>query len=152
MEANYGTSKSSRKRKENKMAYVPLYMNKVNGWEKVHTSVNANPNDLAHLLNHNGELGTKAARMRALSAEQAVITARKQSINAEMQEIMRDGQTLLDYIQTGVRQHYGLRSEKLVEFGLRPIRAKALPPSTEPPPTLPETVAPETAPAPDTAK
>jgi hypothetical protein len=127
------------------MAHVPLYMNKVNGWEKVNTSVNANPVDLDHLLEHNVELGSKAVRIRSLSAEYAMITARKQAITAEIQEIMREGQTLLDYVQTGVRQHYGLRSEKLVEFGLRPICAKALPPSPVPPPPLPETVAPDTA-------
>lgn len=127
------------------MAYVPLYMNKVNGWEKVSVSVSANPDDLSHLLDHNGELGSKAARMRSLSAEQAVLTARKQAISVEMQGLIREGQTLLDYVQTGVRQHYGLGSEKLVEFGLRPIRSKARPAPTEPPPPFPETVAPDTA-------
>src|SRR5215203_1322894 len=127
------------------MAHVPLYMNKVNGWEKVSTSVSANPDDLSHLFDHNGELRSKAVRMRSLSAEQATLTARKQAISVEMQGLMRDGQTLLDYIQTGVRQHYGLGSEKLVEFGLQPNRYKARQEPTEPPPPLPETVAPDTA-------
>jgi hypothetical protein len=36
----------------NKMARVPLYMNNVNGWEKVNRSVSANPDDLGHLLDH----------------------------------------------------------------------------------------------------
>jgi hypothetical protein len=125
------------------MARVPLYMNEVNGWEKVNTSVSANPADLGHLLDHNGQLGTKATRMRALSAEQAMLTARKQVITAEMQTLRREGQTLLDYIQTGVRQHYGLGNEKLVEFGLQPTRSKARAPKTEPPPPVPEKTAPD---------
>jgi hypothetical protein len=127
------------------MAYVPLYMNKVNGWEKMNTSVDANPDDLSHLLDHNGELKTKATRMRSLSAEQARLSARKQAISVEMQGLLRDGQTLLDYIQTGVRQHYGLNSEKLVEFGLRPLRSKPRPATEEPPPPGTETVAPDPA-------
>jgi hypothetical protein len=127
------------------MARVPLYMNEVNGWEKVNTSVNANPKELGHLLDHNGQLETKATRMRALSAEQAMLTARKQVVTAEMQTLRREGQTLLDYIQTGVRQHYGLNSEKLIEFGLQPTRSRARAPKTEPPPPVPESAAPETA-------
>ena len=122
------------------MAHVPLYMNDVNGWEKMHVAVNANPKDLSHLLDHNGQLGGKAVRIRALSAEQALLTARKQVITAEIQTLLREGNTLLDYVQTGVRQHYGLNSEKLVEFGLQPIRTKARTPKTEPAPTEPEPV------------
>jgi len=120
-------------------------MNEVNGWEKVNTSVTANAFDLGHLQDHNGQLGAKAERMRVLSAEQAALTARKQLVTAEMQQLFREGQTLLDYVQTGVRQHYGLRSEKLLEFGIRPIRGKSRPPKTEPPPPAPETTSPDTA-------
>lgn len=127
------------------MARVPLYMNNVNGWEKMNVAVSANPKDLSHLLDHNGQLGAKAVRIRALSAEQAMLNARKQVITAEIQTLLREGQTLLDYIQTGVRQHYGLYSEKLVEFGLQPIRTKARTPKTEPQPPAPENAAPESA-------
>jgi hypothetical protein len=113
------------------MANVPLYMNDVNGWEKVTKGVAANADEVSHLVDHSTQLEQKAARMRFLSVEQAALTASKQLITQEMQRLFREGQTLLDFVQTGVRQHYGLRSDKLVEFGLRPFRGKTPAPAPE---------------------
>jgi hypothetical protein len=84
-----------------------------------------------------------AVTMRSLSGEQAILTSRKQVVTAQIQEFFRQGQTLLDYIQTGVRQHYGLSNEKLVEFGIQPLRTKARLKLEPPPPPGTETVAPD---------
>ncbi len=73
-----------------------------------------------------------------LSAQQAVLTARKQETTKQMQDQFRRGEQLVDFLHTGLRQHYGKDSEKLVEFGLQPFRGrprsrKASPPTPEAP-------------------
>jgi hypothetical protein len=106
------------------MARIPLYMNRVAGWERVTTAIVANAADLPHLENHRVQLGQIIGRFRDLSAQQAALAASKQETTREMQELFRAAETLVDFLSTGVRQHYGLRSEKLVEFGLQPIRSR----------------------------
>ncbi len=38
---------------------------------------------------------------------------------------MKDGDALMDFLLTGVRQHYGKESEKMTEFGQQPFRGRA---------------------------
>lgn len=59
-----------------------------------------------------------------------------------MRDLFRAGETLVDFIRTGVRQHYGLDSDKLVEFGMQPNRGRSrAPKAPEPPPPPVESVA-----------
>lgn len=59
-----------------------------------------------------------------------------------MQELFREAETLADHIRTAVRTFYGVNSEKLVEFGLKPKGARVR--RTKPPvvPKGPEAPAP----------
>ena len=62
--------------------------------------------------------------MKGLSAQQASLTASKQEVTKRLQELNRKGQRLLTFVDAGVREHYGTRSEKLVEFGQQPFRSQ----------------------------
>jgi len=58
-----------------------------------------------------------------------------------LQAVLVEGRKLATFLRGGVKQRYGDRSEKLVEFGLAPFPQKAKatvepkPPVTPPPPT-----------------
>ena len=132
------------------MARVPLYMNRVAGWERVTTALEANATDLPHLEAHRVQLEQIHEQFRELGAQQIALAASKQETTREMQELFRVGETLVDFLRTGVRQHYGLRSEKLVEFGLQPIRSRKRT-SNPPEPPGPESEAPASS-TPDTPK
>jgi hypothetical protein len=115
------------------MSRVPLYMHRVAGWEVTLQGVDANAGDLQYLERQSAELGQVEQQFKELLAQQSALTASKQETTKQMQELFRRGETLVDFIRTGVRQHYGKDSEKLIEFGLQPFRgrtraAKPLPP------------------------
>jgi hypothetical protein len=55
---------------------------------------------------------------------------------------MDEGRKLATYLRVGVKQNYGNRSEKLVEFGLRPLRTRRKSSATPPPPATPTPTAP----------
>jgi len=62
--------------------------------------------------------------MKNLAAQQASLTASKQDTSKRLVELNREGRALLTFVDAGIRQHYGTRSEKLVEFGQKPFRSQ----------------------------
>jgi hypothetical protein len=60
--------------------------------------------------------------VKGLTAQQASLAAAKQEISKRLAELMREGESLRSFLDVCVKQHYGNRSEKLVEFGLQPFR------------------------------
>ena len=62
-----------------------------------------------------------------LTAEQASLTANRQEVSKRLAEVANEAQKLLTLLDVAVRQHYGNRSEKLVEFGQQPFRSKPRP-------------------------
>ena len=79
---------------------------------------------------------------REASAHQAAMEAAKQEATQSLRELLVEGRKLATFLRGGVKQRYGDKSEKLVEFGLAPARPKAKPrptaaeaPGDPPPPT-----------------
>ena len=62
--------------------------------------------------------------LKDLSAKQASLTATKQEVTKRLVERTSDAQKLLTFVDAGIREHYGTRSEKLVEFGRQPFRSQ----------------------------
>lgn len=120
------------------MSRVPLYMHRVAEWEVTNTGLTSNQSQVQHLEAHRVQLEEKLAQFKELSAQHAALTTSKQEIGKEMRTLFRQVETLVHFIRTGVRQHYGKDSEKLIEFGLQPYRGRAgaarpAPPSPEDP-------------------
>ena len=125
------------------MARVPLYMHTVAGWEVTNTGMTANK--VERLEGHRVELEEKMVLFKDLSAQHAALTTSKQEVAKKMQTLFREVETLVAFIRSGLRQHYGKESEQLIQFGLQPFRGfktpeeKAAKPKTsgasgEPPP------------------
>jgi len=62
--------------------------------------------------------------LRDLTTEQARLTAARQDVSQRIAELIDKSQRLLTVVDLGVKDHYGNRSEKLVEYGLQPFRRK----------------------------
>jgi hypothetical protein len=59
----------------------------------------------------------------------------------QLQEALVEGQRLATVLRLAIKEHYGIRSEKLAEFGLQPVRGrprKAKPAAPEPPAPAPQ--------------
>jgi hypothetical protein len=133
------------------MASVKRYMNTTNGWAQVSTAVEANATELEHLQPSRSKLDGFRNQAEELYSEQSALTASKQEATKQLQEVLRAGNALVDLLRTGVREHYGPSSEKLVEFGIKPFRGRnrkvdLQPEKPEPDPDPIETVGPASSP------
>ncbi|HEY3568649.1 MAG TPA: hypothetical protein VGP73_12010 [Thermoanaerobaculia bacterium] len=130
------------------MAREPKYGATLNGWERLLASMEANPEDFKTLEDHRAKLKSMLDTARQASAQQAAMDAAKQEATRNLQSLLVEGRKLATFLRGGVKQRYGDRSEKLVEFGLAPFRAKAKaksdqkPPEQKPPATPPPTPTP----------
>jgi hypothetical protein len=123
------------------MAKEPKYGATLNGWEHLLASMETNAQDFPQLDTYRAQLKAKLEAARMASAQQAAMEATKQEATKSLQTLLVEGRKLATFLRGGVKQRYGDKSEKLVEFGLRPARPKAKasgdqkPPATPPPPT-----------------
>lgn len=126
------------------MARIRLYMHRANGWEMATSATEANATDLPHMMAPCVKLQGLTTDVRELNTELATLEARKADLVKALQEMLQEGDRLMDLLRTGARQHYGYFSAKLIEFGLQPLRRKsqAGAPKPIPPPPGPETPAP----------
>jgi hypothetical protein len=110
----------------------------------------SNSTDLPHLEVPRQLVVSTMTEMKDLTAQQASLTAAKQEISKRLGTLNNEGLKLLTFVDAGVRQHYGNRSEKLVEFGQQPFRSQPRirlvgedgKPLAKRPPTPPEPPAP----------
>ena len=118
------------------MAREPKYGVTLNGWERLLGSMEANAGDLPQLETYRAQLKTMLDAAREASAQQAALAANKQETTQRLQSVLADGRKLANFLRNGVRQRYGNRSEKLVEFGLNPLRTRlrAVVPAAKKPP------------------
>jgi len=87
-------------------------------------ALGANIEELPHLSSRVARLDELLALLKELTAEQARLTAMRQEVSKQIAELTDEGQKLMTFLDAGIRQHYGNRSEKLAEYGLQPFRSK----------------------------
>jgi hypothetical protein len=130
------------------MAREPKYGTTLNGWQRLLTSMEANPQDFQSLEAYRAQLQTKLDAARQAAKEQAAMAAAKQDATKRLNDLLLEGRKLVTFLRGGVKQRYGDKSEKLVEFDLAPVRPKAKPstdaakppaPTPAPPPSHPTT-------------
>lgn len=126
------------------MARIRQYTHRFNTWDHT-TSAVESKEPLQHLTKPKVELQDLAVEGRSLVLEHAALDARKQEVTVRLQEVLRKGDTLTDFLRTGIRQHYGYQSETLVEFGIQPLRTAGRPRKAK------KSVKPAEPPAPETA-
>jgi hypothetical protein len=74
---------------------------------------------------------------REASARQAAMVASKQEATKSLRELLVEGRKLATFLRGGVKQRYGDRAEKLLEFGLEPLRPKTKAAAEPKPPVTP---------------
>jgi hypothetical protein len=124
------------------MAREPKYGVTLNGWERLLASMEANAQEFPQLEIYRAKLKTMLDTVQEISAQQTAMAASKQDATKRLQGTLADGRKLANFLRNGVRQHFGNRSEKLVEFDLSPLRTRARktaqvvvkPPTPTPPP------------------
>jgi hypothetical protein len=106
-------------------------------WRSVATATAANAAELpptaVQLTALNGVLG----EVDKILADQAVFRANKQMASKRLKTLVNQGTKLATVLKVIAKQHYGNGNDKLVEFGIQPLRSRPKPtvvPPTAPPP------------------
>jgi hypothetical protein len=118
-------------------------------WRQVASSAAANAADLPQAQITLGSLQMVIGEVDKVVTDQSAYQASKQMASQRLQALLDEGDKLTTVLKTIIKQHYGNGSDKLVEFGIQPFRARPKP--TVVPPTAPEVGAPSATPATTTA-
>jgi hypothetical protein len=112
--------------------------------QRLSAALAANSGDLQNLQGSIAQLTTLLTQAQEAAQQQAAFIAGKQEASKQLNTFVTEGERLATVLQLAVKQHYGIRAEKLTEFGLQPFRGRnrqAKPVPEAPPATAPtETV------------
>jgi hypothetical protein len=106
-------------------------------WQHLLTMVMANIADLAHLEAPRVKLAAQLSQAQEIKKQQAALTASKQEMSKQLRLVVTEGERLANAMRAMIKVQYGIRTEKLAEFGLQPFRGrnrKAKKPTPETPP------------------
>ena len=105
---------------------------------RLSTAMAANTAEIPHLEGPRGRLDKILTEALEVAKQQAALTASKQESTKRLQTLLTEGERVADGLQKFLKEHYGLRSEKLAEYGIQPFRGrrpKEIPEDPEPPET-----------------
>jgi hypothetical protein len=92
--------------------------------ERILSAMQANVLDLAHLEGSRDKLQSHLELAKELSRQQASFAASKQVTTSQLQQTLKALEKLVIFLRHGVKEHYGTRNQKLVDFGLTPFRGR----------------------------
>jgi len=95
---------------------------KFSKWRRLANAVAANADDIPHLEGSGQRLATMLNDAEVAADQQLTFAASKQDASQRLLAFETDGAKLAAFLASGIREHYGNRSEKLTEFGLQPSR------------------------------
>jgi hypothetical protein len=93
-------------------------------WNQCMLAYDANAEDLAHLRPQRDDLGLAYSRAMTLSNRQDALRAELNQTTKDLNETMTQGKDLTSRLKAGVKGHYGAKSEKLIEFQMKPLRPR----------------------------
>lgn len=106
------------------MSSEATYKGKIEDWGHLQERLAANATELAHLEVLRTQLGAVMEQARQIAATQAAQKAAKQAASQSLKVAVTEGDRLASLLRSALRQHYGIRSEKLAEFGVQPFRGR----------------------------
>jgi hypothetical protein len=117
------------------MAKETTNTGKLGRLQQFSAAMEANKADLPHLEVNRAQLVTHLTQAQESVKQQAAFRASKQEASRQFRTSLIESERVANVLRVAVIQHYGIRSEKLAEFGLQPFRnrsRKAKPVSEEP--------------------
>ena len=98
-----------------------------------------NAADLVHMDGGIDIFQGLVSQVQDIFNRQTALIASKQEASQELDHLLIEGQRMASVLRGGLKAHYGIRAEKLAEFGVQPFRGRrrakpAEVPVPEPPP------------------
>jgi hypothetical protein len=105
---------------------ITTYAGTLHFWNQLIRALAANPEAMPYLNHKRAELEALLAEAHEIVSEQALLAARRQEASKRLEALIAEGRRVTHFLQVGIKENYGNRAEKLVEFGLRPFRGRKI--------------------------
>lgn len=92
--------------------------------QRLQSRLNSNRTELGHLEASLARFEALLGQLTEAADRQAFHTAGKQEASQQFQTYLVEGERMATVLQMAIKQHYGIRSEKLADFGLKPFRGR----------------------------
>ncbi|HSS76668.1 MAG TPA: hypothetical protein VLV54_07955 [Thermoanaerobaculia bacterium] len=118
------------------MAIEKTYVGKMGELQRINTAMAANSADLPDLEGTRIKLVALQGQAQDVFKKQSELRAEKQEISRQLKTVFAESDRLANVVRKSLKAHYGIRAEKLVEFGVQPFRGrkvKAVVETPEPP-------------------
>jgi hypothetical protein len=92
--------------------------------EQLITSMSSNTTLVPGAEKFRAPLEELLAKLKTLSSAQKTLRADKQQRSRDLKDTLREGRRLASDVRAVIRGEVGIRSEKLVEFGIAPLRPR----------------------------
>jgi hypothetical protein len=92
--------------------------------QRINTALAANSGDLQDLEGTRNKLAGLQTQAQDAVKRQAALRAEKQDVSRQLKTVFTESDRLANVVRKALKAHYGIRSEKLVEFGLQPFRGR----------------------------
>jgi hypothetical protein len=113
-------------------------------WENVVANAKASAVDVPGIAEYTAPLEQILAQAKELTARLEMRKGVKQDETKLRQTLMKDGRVQVSRIRSALKAHFGPDSERLIEFGARPVRPRKKAPAKPEPPPVPPPETPET--------
>lgn len=100
------------------------YSDVVTDAEGLLTASAANPALLPTVERHRPQVESALGQIKTLKATQRTLIADKQKATQDLQEALKQLKDLVIFLRAAIRGDIGPRSEKLVEYGITPLRKR----------------------------
>ena len=99
---------------------------KLGALQQFAASLAANTPELPHLEQSCLQYISKVSNLQEVSKQQSALVASKQEASKKFRTDLRECERLASVLRAALKQHYGIRSEKLAEYNLQPFRGRKL--------------------------
>jgi chromosome segregation ATPase len=100
------------------------YSGMLGGLARLTAALAANSTELPHLEGIRTRLEKIVSDAQELAQRQAALVASKQASSKQLKALLNEGQRMATSLQKLLQENYGLRAEKLAEFGVQPFRGR----------------------------
>ena len=122
---------------ERTMNRQTTYTGMMGDWRHLLEMLEANGEDLPQLAPLEAKLDGLLKQALEVTKRQADLRAGKQEASKQMRQLASQGQRLATAMRGLLKEHYGIREEKLAAFGLQPFRGRKPAPAETPAATPP---------------
>lgn len=104
------------------MARETTYRGMWGDWQGLLAKVVANIGELPQLEPFRVKLAAILVQALGINQQQDAMRASKQEASKQLRKLATEGNRLAAVMRAAIKEHYGIREEKIAEFGLQPFR------------------------------